>query len=174
MAWVVFLRAINVGATNRCRPALIAQELKRLKVVNVGAVGTFIVGQETSEAEVRAAFTRKLPFSCEIMIVPASDVLRLAAQDPFAGQPSAPEITRFVNILHRPLRVPPALPLCLPSVADWRARLIAVHGRFVLGLYYREMKAISYLGKLEKLLGEPATTRNWNIIAKLTMLLSET
>jgi hypothetical protein len=28
------------------------------------------------------------------------------------------------------------------------------------------MKAISYLGKIEKLLGVPVTTRNWNTIEK--------
>ena len=56
------------------------------------------------------------------------------------------------------------LPLTLPSGDDWLIKIIAIEDRFVLGLYRREMKAISYLGKIEKLLGVPATNRNWNTI----------
>jgi hypothetical protein len=33
------------------------------------------------------------------------------------------------------------------------------------------MKAIGYLGKIEKMLGVPATTRNWNTIEKASKIL---
>jgi hypothetical protein len=33
------------------------------------------------------------------------------------------------------------------------------------------MKAIAYLGKIEKLLGVPATNRNWNTILKVAKIL---
>jgi uncharacterized protein (DUF1697 family) len=33
------------------------------------------------------------------------------------------------------------------------------------------MKAISYLGKIEKRLGVPVTTRNWNTIEKVAKIL---
>ena len=62
MPSVVFLRAVNVGRTNRCQPALIAKELARLDIVNIGAVGTFVVRKNVSESALRAAFARKLPF----------------------------------------------------------------------------------------------------------------
>jgi uncharacterized protein (DUF1697 family) len=42
-----------------------------------------------------------------------------------------------------------------------------------LGLYRREMKAISYLDKIEKLLGVPITTRNWNTIQKVAETLRD-
>ncbi len=171
MSSVVFLRAVNVGKANRCRPAEIARELSRFGLVNIGAVGTFVVRENVSESTLRAAIARKLPFKCEIMIVPARDITRLAAKDPFLGQPSGPEITRFVNVLHKPLRAPPPLPLSLPSDDAWLAKIIAIEGRFVLGLYRREMKAISYLGKIEKLLGVPATNRNWNTIERIVTIL---
>jgi uncharacterized protein (DUF1697 family) len=35
------------------------------------------------------------------------------------------------------------------------------------------MKAIGYLGKIEKLLGVPATTRNWNTIQKVVQILAQ-
>jgi uncharacterized protein (DUF1697 family) len=173
MQWVVFLRAVNVGGTNLCRPAELAKQLRKFGVVNIGAVGTFVVHEEVSESVLRAALVRKLPFKCEIMICPARDIIKLTVKDPFSRQPSGPDMTRFVNVLARTLRAPPPLPLTLPSDDDWLLKIIAIQGRFVLGLYRRQMKAISYLGKIEKLLGVAATTRNWNTILKIAQILSE-
>jgi uncharacterized protein (DUF1697 family) len=171
MASVVFLRAVNVGRANRCQPALIAKQLGKFGVVNIGAVGTFVVRKDVSESILRAAIARKLPFKCEIMICPARDIIKLASKDPFAQQLSGPDITRFVNVLAKQLPSPPPLPLSLPSDNDWLLKIIAIQGRFVLGLYRRQMKTISYLGKIEKLLGVPATTRNWNTIEKVVKVL---
>jgi uncharacterized protein (DUF1697 family) len=173
MRWVVFLRAVNVGGANRCRPAAIAKQLAKFGVVNVGAVGTFGVRENVSESRLRAAIAKKLPFKCEIMICPARDIIKLASKNPFVGQPSGPNITRFVNVLAKRLRTPPSLPLSVPSDDDWLLKIIAIEDRFVLGLYHRQMKAISYLGKIEKLLGVPATTRNWNTIEKVAKILRE-
>jgi uncharacterized protein (DUF1697 family) len=171
MHWVVFLRAVNVGGANRCRPAQIAKELARFGVVNIGAVGTFVVRENVDESTLRAAIAKRLPFKCEIMICPARDILKLVSKDPFARQPTGPDMTRFVSIVAKPLRLP--LPLNLPSANDWLLKVIAIQGRFALGVYRRQMKAISYLGKLEKLLGTPATTRSWNTIGKIAKLLRD-
>jgi uncharacterized protein (DUF1697 family) len=170
---VVFLRAVNVGGANRCQPALIAKQLAKFGVVNIGAVGTFVVRKSVSESTLRAAIKKKLPFNSEIMICPARDILKLAKKNPFARQPSGPDITRFVNVLARHLPARPSLPLSLPSDDDWLLRIIAIENRFVLGVYRRQMKAISYLGKIEKQLGLPATTRNWNTIEKVVKILKE-
>jgi uncharacterized protein (DUF1697 family) len=171
MSSVVFLRAVNVGTANRCRPAAIARELAKYGVVNIGAVGTFVVGKEVSESALRAAFARKLPFKCEIMICSAREILTLMKKDPFAGYPPDPKITRFVNVLHKPPPKPPPPPLSFPSDDDWLAKIIAIEGRFVLGVYVRDMKAIPYLGKIEKQIGVPATNRNWNTMEKVAKIL---
>jgi uncharacterized protein (DUF1697 family) len=177
MTSVVFLRAVNVGGTNRCQPAVIAKQLSKFGVVNIGAVGTFVVREDVSESILREKIAVQLAkafgVKSEIMIVPARDIIRLTAKDPFARQPSGPNITRFVNVLAKQVYSPPPLPLCLPSDDDWLLKIIAIQGRFVLGLYRRQMKAISYLGKIEKLLGVPATNRNWNTILKVVQLLNE-
>ena len=173
MSSVVFLRAVNVGGTNLCRPALLAKQFSRFGVVNIGAVGTFVVRENVTESVLRNAFARKLPFKCEIMIVPASDVIRLASKDPFAQEPSGENITRFVNVLAKRLPARPVLPLSLPSDRDWLLKIIAIQDRFVLGLYRRQMKAISYLGKIEKKFGVAATTRNWNTIEKVVTILRQ-
>ena len=173
MSSVVFLRAVNVGSANRCRPALIAQQLSKFDVINIGAVGTFVVRKDVSESTLRTAFARKLPFKCEIMICPARDIVKLVSKDPFSGQPSGPDITRFASVLHKRLAAPPPLPLSLPSDDEWLLKIIAIQDRFVLGIYRRQMEAISYLGKIEKLLGVPITTRNWNTIDKVVNVLNE-
>ncbi len=176
MPSVVFLRAVNVGGTNRCQPAQIAKQLAKFGVVNIGAVGTFVVREDVSESVLRRAVAVQLAkafgVKCEIMICPARDIIRLASKDPFSRQPSGPDITRFVNVLHKPLRPPFPLPLALPSDDDWLLKVIAIQGRFVLGVYRRQMKAISYLGKIEKQLGVAATNRNWNTIQKVAEILS--
>jgi uncharacterized protein (DUF1697 family) len=217
MASVVFLRAVNVGGANRCQPALIARQLAKFGVVNIGAVGTFVVRKDVSESALRAAIAKKLPFKCEILICPARDIIKLvrqwtdspwrASKDPFsrqrsrreprdvdgkaregsrigrrANQPSSPNIVRFVSVLakrpgirsdlHQTSQLPP-LPLSLPSNDDWLLKIIAIQDRFVLGLYRRQMKAISYLGQIEKRLGVPATTRNWNTIEKVAKILRD-
>ena len=189
MSSVAFLRGVNVGKGNRCRPALIAKQLAHFDIINIGAVGTFVVRTDVSESVLRDAFARELPFKCEIMICPAAKIIDLASRDPFSGHPSGPDITRFVNILAKPVPRPLSsshqtsnlkhqtsgslpLPLSLPSENDWLLKIIEIQDRFVLGLYRRQMKAISYLGKVERLLGVPATNRNWNTILKVAKILS--
>jgi uncharacterized protein (DUF1697 family) len=169
----VFLRAVNVGRANRCQPAIIAEQLAKFGFVNIGAVGTFVVRENVSESTLRAAIAKKLPFKCEMMICPATEIINLASKDPFAGQRSDPNVTRFVNILAKRLPLPPPLPLSLPSGDDWLLKVIAIENRFVLGFYHRQMRAISYLGKIEKLLGVPATTRNWNTMEKIVKVLKQ-
>src|SRR5881396_2611135 len=174
MRRVVFLRGVNVGKANRCQPAVIASQLSKLRVIIIGAVGTFVVREAVSESALRSAIAKKLPFKCEIMICPARDLIKLTAKDPFLEQASGPNITRFVSVAAKRLNALPPLPLSLPSDDDWLLKIIAIQKRFVLGLYHRQMKAISYLGKIEKLLGVPATTRNWNTIKKVAAILKRT
>jgi uncharacterized protein (DUF1697 family) len=150
---------------------VIARQLSKLGLINIGAVGTFVVRQNVSESALRAAIAKKLPFKCEIMICPARDIIKLTSKDPFSGQPSGPDITRFVSVAARRLQALPPVPLSLPSDGDWLLKIIAIQNRFVLGLYRRQMKAISYLGKMEKLVGIPLTTRNWNTVEKIAKIL---
>src|SRR6476660_7969770 len=111
MRWVVFLRGVNVGKANRCQPAVIASQLSKLGVINIGAVGTFVVRANVGESALRAAIAKKLPFKCEIMICPVRDIIRLTTKDPFSGQPSGPDITRFVSVAARRLNALSDVPL---------------------------------------------------------------
>src|SRR5204862_2078705 len=131
MRRVVFLRGVNVGKANRCQPAAIATQLSKLGVINIGAVGTFIVRENASESALRAAIAKKLPFKCEIMICPARDIIKLASKCPFSEQPSGgPDITRFVSVAAKRIATPPPLPFYLPWEDEWLLKVIAIREKF--------------------------------------------
>jgi uncharacterized protein (DUF1697 family) len=171
MALVVFLKGVNVGGHKTFRPSVLAREMAQLGVINVGAAGTFVVRKPISQAKLRLEFRRRLPFQTEAMICSGSDMLRLVSAEVYAGEPCGPDIVRFVGILAKRPRVVPALPLHLPPGADWVVRIVAVRGRFALGVYRRMMRAIGVLGQLEKHLGGPIACRNWNTCSGLCELL---
>jgi hypothetical protein len=55
----------------------------------------------------------------------------------------------------------------------WLLKILAADKRFVFGVYRRHMKVIGYLGMLDKLLGVPVTTRNWNTIMSIIKALQD-
>ena len=171
MALVVFLKGVNVGGSRTFRPSALAKALERFDVVNVGAAGTFVIRKPVGRLKLRAELMRRLPFAADVMICEGSDVLRLAADDLFAGQPSKPDIVRFVSVLARRRQRVPPIPLNLPAEGRWCLRVLACQDRFVLGIHRREMKAIGCLGQLEKVFGAAATTRNWNTILTIARVL---
>lgn len=173
MAFVVLLKGINVGGHRTFRPSILAQELKRFDVVNIGAAGTFVVRKPVGRRKLRSEIERRLPFEAEVMICGGSEILRLAARDPFAGQGSGPDIVQFVGVMAKSRKLSTPLPLSLPTEGEWCLRVLGHHDRFILGLYRRQMKAITYLGQLERLFGAPLTTRNWNTVSAIVRVLRE-
>lgn len=171
MALVVLLKGVNVGGHRTFRPSVLARELAPLDVVNIGAAGTFVVRGSVGPTELRAEFGGRLPFEADVMICNGSDILRLASRDPFAGQASGPDIVRFVSVMAKSRSPSSPIPLDLPAEGEWCLRVLSRQNRFVLGMYRRRMKAISYLGQLEKIFGTPLTTRNWNTLLKIARVL---
>lgn len=171
MALVVFLRGVNVGGHRRFRPSVLARELSDHGVVNVGAAGTFVVRTPGSRATFRAALLRKLPFETDVVLCDGRDLVRLEAENPFAAEPSSPDIVRFVSILSKPAGVRMPLPVAFPPDGEWLVRVLACQGQFVFGMYRRHMKTIGQLGRIDALFRVPATTRNWNTIVAVVRIL---
>ena len=172
MALVVFLRGVNVGGHKTFRPGILAQELKHHDVVNVGAAGTFVVRKPASQADLRAELRRRLPFETQVMI----------------GHRSRPDEDGFSRSLrertdspgHRSFRQRPreaTSRAAAPShpASCGRRWILRISSRqktdFVFGMYRRQMKAISYLGKIDAMFGVPVTTRNWNTFTAITKVL---
>ena len=167
MALVVFLRGVNVGGYRTFRPSLLAAQLKHLEAVNIGAAGTLVIRKRISPSQLRAELSRRLPFETEIVICNGRDVARLVSRDVFEGQPARKDIVWFVSVLAGRPRSTPRLPLTFPPRGTWLLKVLARQDRFVIGLYRRQMKAIGYLGSLDKLFGVPVTTRNWNTLTAI-------
>jgi uncharacterized protein (DUF1697 family) len=173
MALVVFLRGVNVGGHRTFRPKALAEQLEHLDAVNIGAAGTFVIRQPVTQAQLRAEFATRLPFDTKIVICQGREIMRLMSHDHFADQPMQRDIVRFVSVLSQGPRSVPPIPMSLPSSGKWLLRIVAMENRFIIGLYRRHMKVISYLGRIDKLFGVPVTTRNWNTITAIARVLGE-
>ena len=173
MALVVFLRGVNVGGYRSFRPAMFARQLKHLDAVSIGAAGTFVIRAAIARAQLRVEFARRLPFDAEMVICANRDIRRLVSGNYFTGHRERRDIVRFVSVLSRLPRSAPSTPLSIPASAGWLVKILARKGRFVIGLYRRQMKVISCLGSLDRLYGSPAVTRNWNTMVTIAKVLDE-
>ena len=171
MALVVFIRGINVGGHRTFRPSVLARGLGNYGVVNVGAAGTFVVRKPGSRAKFRAALLRKLPFKAEVVLCDGRDLIHLETESPFGTEQARPDTVRFVSILSKAGALRAVLPVTFPPNGKWFVRVIASKNQFVFGVYRRHMKTIGYLGRIDKLCGMPATTRNWNTILAVVRIL---
>jgi uncharacterized protein (DUF1697 family) len=172
MAFVVLLRGVNVGGHRTFRPAALAEQLKHLGAVNIGAAGTFVIRRPVSRTQLRAELARRLPFDAEIMICQGREIVGLMSQNHFADQPLRSDVVRFVSVLSRRPRSAPAMPVSFPPSGKWLLKILARDNRFVFGVYRRHMKVIGYLGKLDRLFGVPVTTRNWNTLTAIAGVLT--
>jgi uncharacterized protein (DUF1697 family) len=169
MPSVVFLRGVNVGGHRTFRPSLVAQHLAHHGAINVGAAGTFVIG--TPGPRFKADLRRSLPFQTEIIMVDASEIQALVAQQPLPDAPP-PDTVPFVAILPNPADPGTDLPISLPPDGEWLVRLIDTRQHFVLGLYRRHMKTIGQLGKIDHVFGVKVTTRTWNTILRIGEILA--
>ena len=172
VALVVLLRGVNVGGHRRFRPAALAEQLRHLDAVNIGAAGTFVIRRPGTRAQVRAEFARRLPFDTEIIICDGREIVALGSQRHFADEPVRPGIVRFVSVLAKRPRAALSTPMRFPSNGQWLLKILATENRFVLGVYRRHMKVIGYLGAFDRLFGVPVTTRNWNTMSAVAKALS--
>ena len=171
MALVVFLRGVNVGGHRTFRPTKLAEALKHLGAVNIGAAGTLVIRHTMTQAQARAEVARMLPFVAEIVVCQSREIVNLLSNDPFDGQSVRPDVVRFVSVLSQRPRLAPSTPMQFPSSGRWLMKILARRNRFVIGMYRRHMKVIGYFGALDRLYGVTATTRNWNTIATIARVL---
>ena len=171
MALVVLLRGVNVGGHRIFRPTTLARQLEHLAPVNIGAAGTFVIRRPVGRRELRAELARRLPFDAEIVICDGREILGLISEDRFGDETSRGDVVRFVSVLARSPRAAPPMPVRFPPAGAWLLEIRGHEGRFVFGVYRRQMKAIGYLGAIDRLFGVPATTRNWNTIAAIAAVL---
>jgi hypothetical protein len=158
VALVVLLRGVNVGGHRNFRPTALAEQLRHLDAVNVGAAGTFVIRQPIAQAELRAEVARRLPFDAEVIICTGREIARLLSRDYFADQPVRPDIVRFVSVLARKPRSAPSTPVSFPPDGEWLLKILAREGRFVVGLHRRQMRSTGHDAQLEHHHSDPQGT----------------
>lgn len=171
MASVVFFRAVNVGGHQRFHPSQLARDLAEYGVVNVAAAGTFVVRGNVSEKKLRDEVLRRLAFQPELVVCPAREVLELMQAPVFDDGPPEEHVRRFASVMLAQPRSLPPLPLEQPVGHEWEVRVVAVIGRFALSLGRPGRTRVYSNEVVEKRLGVPATTRNWNTIAAVCDIL---
>jgi uncharacterized protein (DUF1697 family) len=171
MAGVVFLKGVNVGGHRRLRPSALAKALAHFDVVSIGAAGTFVVRRAVAERDLRAEIMGLVPFEVDVMICSGSEILRLVSGNPFDGHVAGRDIVPFVGVMATRRQPSSKFPPSLPVDGDWCLKILKRQDRFVLGLYRRQMKAITYLAQLERVFGMPLTIRNWNTILGIGRVL---
>jgi uncharacterized protein (DUF1697 family) len=171
MAHVVLLRGVNVGGHRVFRPAQLPSKLPDLRMVNIGAAGTFVVRQRLSQAALRGAIVRSLPFEAEVVICTEAHIRALVTADVFGSLKLGQEMVGFISVLGREPKKAPALPIQFPEGGDWLVKLIGRRDRFVIGVYRRHPRTIGYLGRVDRLFDVPVTTRNWNTFRAIAKVL---
>jgi uncharacterized protein (DUF1697 family) len=174
MPLVVFLRGVNVGGHKTFRPTTLVAQLKHLDAVNIGAAGTLVIRRPITQTQLRSELLRRLPFHTEIMICSGTDILRLMSQQHLVDQSADRDTVYFVSVLSKRPQLTPSTPMAFPATGQWLLKILSRDNRFVFGVYRRHMKAIRYLGTLDRLFGVPATTRNWNTFTAIAKVLAST
>lgn len=172
MAIVVLLRGVNVGGHRTFSPAKLAAELKHLGAVNIGAAGTFVIRRPVAQAQLRAELARRLPFDTHVIMCHGRDFDRLLSSDASKDARVEAGFVHFLSVLSKRPRGRLPLPMSFPEKGPWILKVLARDGRFVTGVYRRQMEAVRYLGMLDKIFGTPATTRNWNTVNAIAKVLA--
>jgi uncharacterized protein (DUF1697 family) len=174
MASVVFLRAANVGKHNRFQPSVLAKGLAKFGVINVGAVGTFVVRENVTEKALRGAILGKLPFKCDVMICSAKEIVDLARGNPLKNEPTDNDRRVFLTVMSAaPARLP-KLPIYAPDEKNWEVKIVRVTGACVLSLWRRLKENALYPNEVvEKRFGVATTTRSWNTVQKVCDILKD-
>jgi uncharacterized protein (DUF1697 family) len=173
MASVVFLRAANVGKHNRFQPSALVKELAKFDVVNIGAVGTFVVRANASEKALRVALAKKLPIKCDVMISSAREILDLVRDNPLKQERVDKDRQVFLTMMSEAPAKIPKLPIYAPEEKNWEVKIVRVAGACVLSLWRRLKDHSLYPNQvIEKKFGVATTTRNWNTIEKIALILA--
>jgi uncharacterized protein (DUF1697 family) len=172
VAFVVFLRGVNVGGNKKFSPAALAKDLAALEVVNIGAAGTFVVRKAKSEAAIRRELAARLPFEAAVAVVPAKALTELTRRDPFPKAPGGDDVRRMLSVLTGAAAKKPKLPMRRPDGEDWQLHLVRHAHPFVLYFWRPDPKRMLYTDLVEREFGVPATSRTWNTIEKIRTILA--
>src|SRR2546423_12775980 len=105
------------------------------------------------------------------MFRPAGDARAGGGEICLGGAPDGGGGANLGGVWKKAPRENPPLPLEQPAGEKWEVRLVAINGRFALSL--RRTGQTYANAVVEKHLGVPATTRNWNTVEAIREVLEK-
>ncbi len=169
--YAAFLRAVNVGG----RTVRMGELAQRITALGYANVSTFIASgnvlldapgknPDTIARHLERELVKWLGFPVATMVRPFAHLETMVKANPFKGVRRARDSKLYVTFLWEEPLVAPKLPIVSPG-----------EGMKVFRVIEREAYSFSIRveGKfgapnIEKALGVPATTRNWNTILRMT------
>ncbi len=176
-SYVALLRGINSGSNPTIKMDALKDVFLEAGFINIKTVlasGNVIFDAESTReglaAPIEKGVSEQLGFNAPTTVLPAEDILRLAASDPFQGIPGTTQTRLYVTFLSQEAKPGPELPYRDPA------------GRFsILGAGEGAVFSVVDLEKgmtpdlmalLDKEYGKAITTRNWNTIEKIVAALT--
>jgi uncharacterized protein (DUF1697 family) len=115
--------------------------LPKFGVINVGAVGTFVIREDVDEKTLRAAIFHKLPFKCDVMICRAKEIADLVRGKPLKNERTDNDRRVFLTVMSKPpvlsARQSLDLPFYAPAKENWEVKIVQIKGLFALSLWRR-------------------------------------
>lgn len=173
--YVAFLRGINVGGHKIVKMEDLDRVFSSLKFKNAKtliASGNVVFEAQAQDeaalaAKIEGQLKKSLGFEVPVMIRTMEDIEAILKLDPFKKIKPSPDVKNYVAFLYAkpkgPVKVPKA-----PQGETWVILRVTNREVYVT----TRKKADGHNGFpnnfIEKDLGVPATTRNWNTVVKIT------
>lgn len=175
--WIGLLRGVNVGGNNRLAMRDLAALLEAEGARDVRTViqsGNAVFSADTGDGRdlatrIGRAIGERHGFTPRVLLLAASELHRAVGANPFPEAEAEPA-SLHLFFLDMP---PPAPDLAGLEAARGATERFVLDGA-VLYLHLPDGLGRSKLGlKAERLLGVPATARNWNTVTRLAALADE-
>lgn len=173
--WIALLRGINVGGANRLPMAELRGELERLGLDRVETYiqsGNIVFGSDAGSADqlaerIEAAIEDAHGFRPRVLVLSAARLREAMQSNPFPAAEAEPKTLHLYFLAERPVDVDLS---ALEEVASPAERFELGDGVFYLHTPdgYGRSKLAS---RAEKLLGVPATARNWRTVTRVQELV---
>jgi uncharacterized protein (DUF1697 family) len=178
MTSVAFLRAVNVAGHARVSMSDVVRTFEHAgcrDARSYGHAGNLLWTQSRGAAPVekmRALLGQLLGEAPGIMVRTGRQIRSIVGTDPFGALVDDKSVKLYVVFLERRPKQVPALPL---RHAPEQLDLIAIRGREAYVVSRRKPNGFyGFPNQLvERVLGVPATSRNWSTVVKVARLLSD-
>ena len=174
MRYVAFLRAVNVGGRGIVKMGELAARLTQLGLKDVKTVIAsgnvmFTAPSGSTDAlgrKIGADLEAWLGYPVAVMVRTLAELEALVASNPFKGVERAPDARLYVAFLWKEPAAPPRLPLVAKRDGLELFRLAGREGFMVSARLDSGFFGMPNL-TIEKALGVPCTTRNWNTVLRM-------